>query len=92
MTDPPDQHEDEPGPPIVEDLTDAARELEREQADRAAMEAALAELRGGDPETARRTLAARLEEVERCPICGARDGEACDSSKHEPPLSETTTG
>ena len=58
MTDPPDQHEDELGPPLVEDLTDPQRELEREQADRAAMEAALAELRGGAPETARRTLAA----------------------------------
>lgn len=89
MTDPPDQHEDELGPPLVEDLTDPQRELEREQADRAAMEAALAELRGGAPETARRTLAAQLEEVERCPLCGARDSEACDLTKHAATLGIT---
>lgn len=83
MADPSEQHDNEIGPPVVEDLTDAGRELARDQDDRTAMEAALAQLRAGNPDAARRTLVARLDEVERCPICGVRDGEACDTAAHE---------
>ena len=83
MTAPTDQHDDELGPPAFEDLSDEARERDLEQGHRAAIETAIAQLRAGDPDTARRTLAARLDEAERCPICGVRDGEACNASTHE---------
>lgn len=83
MTAPTDQHDDELGPPAFEDLSDEARERDLEQGHRAAIETAIAQLRAGDPETARRTLAAQLEEAERCPICGVRDGEACDIAAHK---------
>lgn len=83
MTAPTDKHDDELGSPAFEDLSDEARERDLEQGHRAAIETAIAQLRAGDAETARRTLAARLEEAERCPICGVRDGEACDASTHE---------
>ena len=83
MTAPTDQHDDELGPPAFDDLSDEARERDLEQGHRAAIETAIAQLRAGNPETARRTLAGRLEEAERCPICGVRDGEACDAAAHE---------
>lgn len=78
----PSQTEDENGPPAFEDLTDEDRERERAKAHQTAIEAALEQLRAGDPDTARRTLAARLDEAERCPICGARDGEVCNAVAH----------
>jgi len=78
----PDQ-DDELGPPAFEDLTDPSREREREQGHRAAIEAAIEQLRAGDAKTARRTLADRLEDAARCPICGVRDGEVCDVAAHE---------
>jgi DNA repair exonuclease SbcCD ATPase subunit len=83
MTASSDQHDDELGPPAFEDLSDEARERDLAQRHRAAIETAITQLRAGDTETARRTLAAQLEEAERCPICGVRDGEACDTAAHE---------
>lgn len=82
----PNPPEDENGPPAFEDLTDEDREQERAKGHQAAIKAALEALRAGDTDTARRTLAARLDEAERCPICGARDGEVCDAAAHEEAL------